>query len=92
VAFIYNPVRGELFSAVVDKLLASYDRRPRDLRLIYRTPKQEPRLTRTGRFRMLKSIRGIRPWSPESSTRLYMVLPRPDVEPRRPSPRGEKDA
>jgi SAM-dependent methyltransferase len=80
VAFIYNPVRGELFSAVVDKLLASYDRRPRDLRLIYRIPLEEPRLTRTGRFRMLKSIRGIRPWSPESAIRVYSVLPRHDRE------------
>ena len=91
VAFIYNPVRGELFSTVVDKLLASLDRRPRDLRLIYRIPLEEPRLTRTGRFRLLKSARGVRPWSRESSTRLYMVLAKPDPEPQRASPHGERD-
>jgi SAM-dependent methyltransferase len=86
VAFVYNPVRGELFSTLIDKLLASLDRRPRDLRLIYRIPLEELRLTRTGRFRMLKSARGIRPWSAESAIRVYSVLPRQSVQEREDSP------
>jgi SAM-dependent methyltransferase len=80
VAFIYNPVRGDLFSAVIDKLLASFDRRPRRLRLIYRIPLEEARLARTGRFQLIESARGIRPWSPESSIRLYEVLPQRATE------------
>lgn len=58
VAYLNNPFRGELFDAVVEKLLASYDRRPRSLRLIYKTPLEEARLLGTGRVRLVRAEAG----------------------------------
>jgi hypothetical protein len=76
VVYIYNAFKGELFQALIDKLLASVDRRPRKLRLIYRTPLEELRLKRSGGFRLIRQVRGLRPgraWSHKMSTQLYLV-------------------
>ncbi len=74
-AYLYNPVRGETFAAAVAQLIASYDRRPRRLRIVYRSPFDEPQLLATGRVRLVAVLSGIRPWSTESSTRIYEVIP-----------------
>ena len=59
---MYNPVTEPLFEAVSDNLLASLDRSPRPLRLIYASPDQPLReaLEATGRFRLVKRSRGVR--------------------------------
>ncbi len=78
VVYAYNPFMGELFGAVVEKLLASVDRRPRQVRLIYKTPLEESRMLATGRFRLVKVARGLRPgraWSQKMSIRMYVVEP-----------------
>jgi SAM-dependent methyltransferase len=58
VAYLYNPFRGAVFDALVAKLIASVDRRPRRLRLIYRTPLEHDRLLATGRFRLERTVGG----------------------------------
>lgn len=78
VVFLYNPFRGPTFQQVVDRLLASVDRRPRPLRIIYRTPLEHDRIVAGGRFRMEREIKGLRPtreWSRTSSIRMYVAEP-----------------
>jgi glycosyltransferase involved in cell wall biosynthesis len=75
VVYLFNPVRGELFGRVIDRIVASYDRSPRPLRIVYRTPLEEPQLLRTGRVRLVREFKGIRPWSRESSTCVYELIP-----------------
>jgi SAM-dependent methyltransferase len=60
IAYMFNPFRGELFSAVVSRLLALVDRRGAPLRLIYVNPTEHARLMRTGRVRQLPSPAGLR--------------------------------
>lgn len=77
VAYNYNAVRGDVFEAVMRELIASYDRRPRRLRLIYRTALEHDRLIATGRFRMVKMVPGRRPgrkWSEKMATRVYEMV------------------
>jgi 16S rRNA G966 N2-methylase RsmD len=85
VAYMFNPFRGELFETVISGLLNSMDRHPRVLRLIYRTPLEDEVLERTGRFRLVKSARRMRPgreWSRASSLRMYVVAPSPTASVR----------
>ncbi|MCW2690240.1 MAG: SAM-dependent methyltransferase [Mycobacterium sp.] len=80
VIFMYNPVRGANFAAVVKNVLDSYDRRPRMMRIAYANPIEEPTLLYTGRIRMVRQVRGCRPrreWSRSNSVRLYAVQPSP---------------
>jgi SAM-dependent methyltransferase len=79
VVFMNNPVRGASFAAVVERVLDSYDRRPRTMRIVYANPIEEPALLSTGRIRMNRRTRGFRPgreWSRSNSARLYTVQPR----------------
>ena len=76
VAFVYNPFVGDLFERLVERLLASVDRRPRRLRIVYRNPVEHERLMATGRFRVVRRVRGWRPtpdWSRSNSTYVYEV-------------------
>lgn len=78
VVFMYNPVRGDIFAAVVKNVLDSYDRRPRTLRIAYGNPIEEPILLSTGRIRMVRHLSGFRPgrdWSRSNSFKMYTVLP-----------------
>jgi len=74
VVYLYNPFRGPLFAAAIDRVCESLDRRPRSLRLIYRTPLEEELILDTGRFRLVRTARGLRPgraWSQKMSIRVY---------------------
>jgi hypothetical protein len=78
IAYFNNPFRGDLFAAAVDRLLASVDRRPRRLRIIYRNPVEHDRLLATGRIREVRHARRlVRRWSRTGSMRLYAVDPLP---------------
>ena len=57
VVFLFNPFRGATFEAFIERLMASADRRPRRLRLIYVNPLEEARLLATGRVRRVRSRR-----------------------------------
>jgi hypothetical protein len=76
VVWLYNPFVGEVFEAVVDKLLASVDRAPRRVRVVYGNPIEAEALLRTGRFLEVRALRGWRPgaeWSRSNSYRMYEV-------------------
>ncbi len=77
VVFLNNPFTGELFAAAIEKVLGSVDRRPRRVRVIYGNPVEHEMLMRTGRFRPVRRLRGMRPsseWSRSNSTWMYEVL------------------
>jgi SAM-dependent methyltransferase len=60
VAYVSNPVDGPLFDAMLANVIASLDRRPRPLRLIYHMPKEHDRVMASGRFALKKLSRGLR--------------------------------
>lgn len=78
VAYFGNPFVGDIFTAVIGKLLASVDRRPRHLRIVYSAPIEHRFLMQTGRMRVVRRLRGGRPgrdWSRTNATYLYEALP-----------------
>jgi len=80
VVFFDNPFTGRIFATVVDRLLASVDRSPRPLTIIYFNPVEHERLMATGRVRLVRRVRGRRPgreWARSNSTHVYAVLPDP---------------
>lgn len=52
-AYMFSPFTGETFRAFIDRLIASHDRAPRRLRLLYVNPEEHEALMATGRFREL---------------------------------------
>jgi SAM-dependent methyltransferase len=76
VVYAYNPVRGELFEAAMNALLASYDRNPRPLHLLYRYPREHDQLEASGRFHLLKTLTTWRPrpaWRRATAINVYRV-------------------
>jgi predicted RNA methylase len=59
--YMYNPFWGETFRAMLDRVSESLDRRPRELTIIYANGKCTDELLATGRFRHVRTSRGIRP-------------------------------
>lgn len=49
VVFMFNPFTGDTFRTAMTRILESYDRGPRDLRIIYGFPAEHDWLVRTGR-------------------------------------------
>jgi SAM-dependent methyltransferase len=49
VVYMYCPFIGTVFEAAVERIVASYDRRPRPLRLVYNYPWEHNRLLASGR-------------------------------------------
>lgn len=60
VAYIYNTVRGETFDRVIANLVASVDRRPRSMRVIYLNAQEHDRLMATGRFKLQRTAGRLR--------------------------------
>lgn len=56
-AYLYNPFTGEVFRRVLENIVASYDRAPRELTLLYVQPKHEAAVRATGRFRFVRRKR-----------------------------------
>ena len=52
---LFNPFIGEAFRDFIGQLLASVERRPRTLRLLYVNAKEQAMIEATGRFRLLAS-------------------------------------
>jgi SAM-dependent methyltransferase len=79
VVYMFNPFGGAVFDAAVAQLIASVDRRPRPLRLIYRNGRNCERLASTGRFRLGRESLGLRPgraWREATAVRLFVLEPR----------------
>lgn len=73
VAFFFNPFKGPIFESVVERLVASVERHPRRLRVIYQNPIEERMLLEAG-FRPVRRLRGMRPgreWSRSNAAVLY---------------------
>jgi SAM-dependent methyltransferase len=76
VAYVHNPVEGELFEALLARLIESVDRNPRRLRLIYADPKDAARLEANQRIARVRNWqRGFRRWEPADYIRMYEILP-----------------
>jgi 16S rRNA G966 N2-methylase RsmD len=76
VVFFDNPFTGQIFGAVLDRLLASVDRAPRTVTIVYFNPVEHDRLMRTGRVRLVRRVRGLRPgreWALSNATYVYAV-------------------
>jgi SAM-dependent methyltransferase len=61
-AYFFNPFGAEIFGAVIERIVASLDRRPRDLTLIYANPVEAACVERTGRFTLETLSAGRREW------------------------------
>lgn len=76
VVYLYNPFRGPIFQHVVDELERSIDRNPREIRIIYLTPRDEGRLLATGRVTLVRSSRAVRGDRADNTIiRLYSMQP-----------------
>jgi SAM-dependent methyltransferase len=78
VVYLYNPFVGDTFAKVMDRLVASYDSRPRLIRLVYTNPVEHERLVAMRRFRVVRKVRALRPnadWARSASTYTYEVVP-----------------
>jgi 16S rRNA G966 N2-methylase RsmD len=74
-----NPFTGPVFADVADELVASLERRPRRMRVIYANPREEQLLLDRG-FHRVRALRGFRPtpeWSRSNSVRMYERSPPP---------------
>jgi hypothetical protein len=61
IAYFYHPFGGSTFERVIDNLIASLDRSPRELHLIYGYPLMAEYVDSTGRFQRIGRIRSFRP-------------------------------
>jgi SAM-dependent methyltransferase len=59
-AYLYNPFNGATFQRTCANIVASLDRAPRPLRVLYLNPADHDTLMMTGRFRLLRSVRTTR--------------------------------
>jgi Histone methylation protein DOT1 len=57
VAYFYYPFVGDTFRRVLANIIASLDRNPRCVRLIYVLPVMEEAILESGRFRLVRSLR-----------------------------------
>lgn len=78
VAYAYNPFRGLAFEAAMRALIASFDRRPRNMYLIYRNPQEHDRPIESSRFRLLSMPSVWRPtsaWRRSAASHIYGICP-----------------
>jgi SAM-dependent methyltransferase len=76
VLFSYNTLNKESFERWMDSVLSSLDRAPRRLRLVYMNPVLHEVLIESGRWKLLRRFRGLRPtqrWARSLSTCVYEV-------------------
>lgn len=73
VIFMHSPFKGEVFRAVLERIAASLDRRPRRLRLIYKNPEEHAAVMATGRFEVAGDWRPLRARLRGSSDDLGLV-------------------
>jgi SAM-dependent methyltransferase len=79
VVYMADPFRGHIFDVALGKLVASVERRPRRLRIIYNFPVEGGRLERTGRVRLVRyGRRRNRPWTTALDLAMYELGPSGD--------------
>lgn len=80
IAYMFRPFTGRTFERMAERLIASYDRAPRRLRIIYVNPEEHETLMATGRVRELPRRSSLIARVKRYSTgwaRLYEVVPAP---------------
>ena len=93
VIFMADPFRGPIFDAALANILASIDRHPRVIRLIYSNPTEGGRIELSGRARLVRlGRRRGRPWTTSPELAMYEIAPAADgraeaERPARPLPR-----
>jgi len=76
VAYMFNPFEGGVFAAVLENLLASIDRNPRIVRLVYAAPREADALMASGRVRFVRFGKSrIRRWRSADYIHVYELLP-----------------
>ena len=70
VVYAFNPFTGAPFAAAVERILASLDRHPRPLSLVYTNPVEHAHLLGTGRFRPRREIPGALPPAADAPLRI----------------------
>jgi SAM-dependent methyltransferase len=79
VVYLYNPFLGPIFQHFAEELQRSVSRRPRKVRIIYLTPREEGRLLAWGNIRRVRTARVVRgDRSLNSVVRLYELAPNLD--------------
>ena len=68
--YLYNPFGGATFERVCENLVASLDRVPRSIRVMYLHPAEEAALISTGRFRQVRRARSPR-WVGRPAAAIY---------------------
>lgn len=56
IAFLYNPFNGDVLRSALIRLIESYDRAPRRVRLVYANPKDHDIVRELGRFREIEQL------------------------------------
>jgi SAM-dependent methyltransferase len=59
IAYFFNPFEGPIFAHAIDALLASVDRNPRRMRIVYQFQAERQMLLDTGRIRQVSSGRSL---------------------------------
>jgi predicted RNA methylase len=80
VVFLYNPFRGAVLHAALTRVLESFDRAPRRLRIVYANPREHELIVSMQRFRPGNSM--LLSWRPEPERRRTKVVQFYEVEPR----------
>ncbi len=78
VVYLFNPFFGDVMREAMLRVIESYDRVPRRLRIIYAFPSDERTLLATGRIAVARTYRRRRPmarWERMRSTTVYEVRP-----------------
>lgn len=76
VVFFNNPFQGPVFATVIDRLVATLDRNPRQLRIIYYNPVEEQTVLATGRATLARELVHARrrtPGTPFGLTKVYLL-------------------
>jgi SAM-dependent methyltransferase len=58
IAYFFHPFFGEVFDQVLEDIIGSIDRNPRRVSIIYAFPRAATQVEATGRFRLVKQLRG----------------------------------
>ena len=81
VVFLYNPFSGEVLKRALTRVLESFDRAPRRLRLAYANPREHELIASMQRFRTVDTI--WLSWRPEAEWHRTKVVQFYEVEPHR---------
>jgi SAM-dependent methyltransferase len=76
--YLYNPFGGVVLDTVLDNLVASVNRRPRSLRILYFAPRERDRLERHPGIQFVRhGRRMVRRWRPAEYIAIYEVARAP---------------